>query len=227
MSDNIWQATAQDREDGTYLFDKRADAEAFAEAVTRTDDPFAAGVEDTTVNRGEEAGALIAAERGDRIEEAGMPSVAEDVREGIDLSRVLVRLAAIGEHHSEAAALLRAVATFANGEGGEILIGVGDDGAVIGWNPEKARDRITDIVSAIVKETPSFEVFVVRIEDTPIVVVRVTPSPPHLRPHQVRDRAMIRVNATTRAASPTELRQLIAPEMSGFETSFPTVSPLG
>jgi hypothetical protein len=108
MSDNIWQATAQDREDGTYLFDERADAEAFAEAVTRKDDPFAPGVEDTPVNRGEEAGALIAAERGDRIEEVGMPSVAEDVREGIDLSRVLVRLAAIGEHRSEAAALLRA-----------------------------------------------------------------------------------------------------------------------
>ena len=107
MSDNIWQVTAQDREDGTYLFDDYGDAEAFAEAVSRDDHPFATGVEDTWINRGEEAGALIAAERGDQIEDAGMPSVAEDVREGIDLSRVLVGLAAIGEHRSEAATLLR------------------------------------------------------------------------------------------------------------------------
>lgn len=118
------------------------------------------------------------------------------------------------------------VAAFANGDGGEILVGVGDDGTVIGWDPGKPRDRITDIVTALVKETPAFEVSTVRIDEKPIVVVRVAPSAPHLRPHQVRDRAMIRVNATTRAASPAELRNLIAADLGGSMNLFPPVSPL-
>ncbi len=107
MSNHIWQVTAPEREEGIYLFEDRENAEAFAGALTRDDEPFAVGVEDTPINRGEGAAALIAAERGDRIEEAGMPSVAEDVREGFNPSRVLLRLAAIGEHRSEAAALVR------------------------------------------------------------------------------------------------------------------------
>jgi hypothetical protein len=65
------------------------------------------GVEEVVVNGGEAARRLIAAARGDRIEEAGMPSITEQVREGAAPSRVLVRLAAIGEHESRAADLLR------------------------------------------------------------------------------------------------------------------------
>jgi hypothetical protein len=107
------------------------------------------------------------------------------------------------------------VAAFANGEGGEILIGVADDGTVVGWGDEKPLDRVTNIITDLVKETPAFEVREVEVEGKPIVLARVFASPPALRPHLVRDRAMIRVNATTRRASPAELRNLVVAEGLG------------
>lgn len=119
------------------------------------------------------------------------------------------------------------VAAFANGQGGEILIGIGDDGSVIGWGPEKPLDRVTDIITHLVKETPAFEVSEVMFEDRPIVVVRVHPSPPGNRPHLVRDRAMIRVNATTRRASPSELRNLLSADPGGDWTAYSSVLGLG
>jgi hypothetical protein len=125
------------------------------------------------------------------------------------------------------ASFAETVAAFANGDGGEILIGIGDDGTVIGWETEKPLDRITNIIAHLVKETPAFEVSRLRVEERPILVVRVAPSPPGLRPHLVRDRAMIRVNATTRRASPAELRGLLAPDPGGTWAQFPPVSGAG
>jgi predicted HTH transcriptional regulator len=95
------------------------------------------------------------------------------------------------------------------------LIGIGDDGSAIGWGPEKPLDRITDIITDLVKETPAFEVSEVGVEKRPVVVVRVHPSPTEHRPHLVRGRAMIRVNATTRRATPAELRRLLAADPGG------------
>jgi predicted HTH transcriptional regulator len=79
---------------------------------------------------------------------------------------------------------------------------------VVGWRTEKPRDLVTDIVASLVEETPDFEIHEVPIAGEPIVVVRVAPSPPAHRPHLVRGRAMIRVNATTRQANPSQLRNL-------------------
>lgn len=100
------------------------------------------------------------------------------------------------------------VAAFANGGGGTILIGIDDDGTVIGWGTQKPLDRVTDIVASLVEEIPVFEVYAVEIERRPVVIVRVASSPPDRRPHLVRGRAMIRVNATTRPANPAQLRNL-------------------
>jgi hypothetical protein len=106
MSDNVWLVTAPGRVDATYLFARAADADAFAAALTRPDDPFVTGAEDTPVNGVAAARRLIAAERGDRIEDAGMSAAAAGIREGIAPAQVLVQLAAIGEDESEAAALI-------------------------------------------------------------------------------------------------------------------------
>ena len=102
------------------------------------------------------------------------------------------------------------VAAFANGAGGAILVGIDDEGSVAGWGTEKPRDQITDIIANLVEEVPVFDVQKVRIADKPIVVVRVAASPPDRRPHLVRGRAMVRVNATTRPANPAHLRMLTA-----------------
>jgi Putative DNA-binding domain len=102
------------------------------------------------------------------------------------------------------------VAAFANGAGGAILIGIGDDGTVIGWDAEKPIDRVTDIIASLVQEKPLFDVHEVPAEGRPITVVRVASSPIEHRPHVVRDRVMVRLNATTRAANPAEVRSLTA-----------------
>lgn len=100
------------------------------------------------------------------------------------------------------------VAAFANGTGGAIVIGVDDEGEVVGWKIEKPVDQITNIVADLVAEMPTLDVDEVLIEEKPIVVVRVAPSPLHLRPHLVRGRVMIRALATTRPATPAQLREL-------------------
>lgn len=102
------------------------------------------------------------------------------------------------------------VAAFANGAGGAILIGIGDDGTVIGWDAEKPLDRVTDIIASLVQEKPFFDVHEVPVEGRPIVVVRVASSSLEHRPHVVRGRVMVRLNATTRQANPAEVRSLTA-----------------
>jgi hypothetical protein len=102
------------------------------------------------------------------------------------------------------------VAAFANGAGGVILVGVDDQGTAVGWRSRKPVDQITNIVADLVDEIPAIEVDEIVIDDKPIAVVRVPPSPAHRRPHLVRGRAMVRVNATTRAASAAQHRELTA-----------------
>jgi predicted HTH transcriptional regulator len=102
------------------------------------------------------------------------------------------------------------VAAFANGAGGAILIGIGDDGTVIGWDADKPLDRVTDIITSLVQEKPLFDVHEVPVEGRPIVVVRVASSPLEHRPYVVRGRVMVRLNATTRQANPAEVRSLTA-----------------
>jgi predicted HTH transcriptional regulator len=102
------------------------------------------------------------------------------------------------------------IAAFANGAGGVILIGVDDQGAAVGWRSRKPVDQITNIVADLVDEIPAIDVDEIVIDDKPIVVVRVLTSPAPRRPHLVRGRVMVRVNATTRAASAAQLRELAA-----------------
>lgn len=102
------------------------------------------------------------------------------------------------------------VAAFANGAGGAILIGVDDDGTVIGWDAEKPLDRVTEIIAALVEEKPLFDLHELRSDGRPVIVVRVASSPLGSRPHLVSGRAMVRLNATTRRANAAELRALTA-----------------
>ncbi len=106
--------------------------------------------------------------------------------------------------------LAETVAAFANGSGGVVLVGVDDNGAPIGYDATKASDQVTNIISHRVGEPPGFAVDEVRIEGKPLVVVRVAPSAPHQRPHQVNGRVMIRAMATTRPATPGQVRELMS-----------------
>jgi len=98
------------REDGIYVFADLSDAERFEAAVAAgrnlpDENESATYRRETPINVGEAAGRLVAAERGDVIEDIGWPSVAEDVREGVPLSTVRGR----------------ALATIDNDELGDVL----------------------------------------------------------------------------------------------------------
>jgi Putative DNA-binding domain len=107
------------------------------------------------------------------------------------------------------------VAAFANGAGGAILIGADDEGRPVGYDAAKAADQVANVIAGLVEEEPHFDVTEVEIGGRPIVVVRVAPSPPQRLPHQVRGRVMVRALATTRAATPGQLRRLIASDAAG------------
>jgi hypothetical protein len=101
------------REDGIYVFAERPDAERFAAAVDHDADDDAvvefhgAYVDEQALNAGAAAERLIAAERGDVLEDVFRPALAEDVREGLPPAVALRRLHEVGEGGSDAAGLLR------------------------------------------------------------------------------------------------------------------------
>jgi hypothetical protein len=101
------------------------------------------------------------------------------------------------------------VAAFANGNGGTVLVGVDDEGRAVGYTAPKARDQVANVLADLVEEPPTVEVLDVWINERPLVVVMVAPSPPHRKPHQVKGRVMLRALGTTRQATPAELRQLL------------------
>jgi hypothetical protein len=103
----------EEREDGIYVFAERSDAERFAAAVDHDagDDAVVefhrAFVDEQALNVGVAAERLIAAERGDALEDVFGPALAEDVREGLPLTAALIRLREIGEVDSTAGLLIR------------------------------------------------------------------------------------------------------------------------
>ncbi|MDQ6806774.1 MAG: ATP-binding protein [Actinomycetota bacterium] len=101
------------------------------------------------------------------------------------------------------------VAAFANGAGGTILVGVADDGTPVGYTATKGADQITNIIGNLVTDPPQLTIEQTEIDHKPILVVRIRPSPPHIRPHQVKGRVMVRTWGTTRAATPAQLRQML------------------
>lgn len=101
------------------------------------------------------------------------------------------------------------IVAFANGAGGVILIGVDDDGTVVGYDKPKAADQIVEVARNLVSGGVPLTVETVRYDRRPVQVVRVPAGPVGERPYAVGHRVMIRVGATSRAASPREIRRLV------------------
>lgn len=102
------------------------------------------------------------------------------------------------------------VAAFANGSGGTILVGVDDEANPVGYRSAKGSDQVANIISELVVEPPSFEVAETLADDQPVLAVIVAPSPTHSKPHQIKGRVMVRTWGTTRAATPSQVRRLLA-----------------
>jgi hypothetical protein len=102
------------------------------------------------------------------------------------------------------------VAAFANGSGGVVLVGVDDRGEIAGYGRAKAADQIIQIISTNVADPPAVDIQSIDVEGRPVWVVQVAPSPRTARPHTVRGRIPVRAHATTRYATPQEVREMTA-----------------
>ncbi len=100
------------------------------------------------------------------------------------------------------------VAAFANGSGGIILLGIGDDASIVGFDPRGLPDMVTNIVRSNVTEYIEVGVTKVAIDEKPVWVVRVPEG--GRPPYQVGGRTFIRAGATDRSALPGEVRGLTA-----------------
>jgi Putative DNA-binding domain len=99
------------------------------------------------------------------------------------------------------------VASFANGYGGVILVGVNDHAEVTGFAADNVKDRITNIVHSYVQDYVEVETTQIEYDKRPLYVVRIPrgSSPPY----QVAGKVFVRAGATDRVASPAEIRALI------------------
>ncbi|RTH96322.1 AAA family ATPase [Thermus scotoductus] len=100
---------------------------------------------------------------------------------------------------------LEDLAAFANTEGGRLLLGVRDDGEIVGTRADdRELQRIANLIAAHLGITPS--VRVVEMQGLPVVEIRVDPAP-GLVPY--KGRYLRRVGSTNRDFSPEELARHI------------------
>ena len=151
-------------------------------------------------------------------------------REGIfyepdDLNERLDRLRRGGESETvefkedfpKGDGIAKAVAAFANGRGGTLIIGIRDDGEVAGiGDAPRARDRLDDIVRNKVSRLPKYDPLIGTLDERTVIAMRVEPGDD--RPYGVTGnggiRYYIRRGATNRVAEPEELRAICQPRES-------------
>lgn len=110
---------------------------------------------------------------------------------------------------------LKSVAAFANGDGGVIVFGVDDEGAIAGLEDESVRktiDRLTNLVSDYVRPVPLFEVIATEQGDRRVLLLNVSPSPDTPYGIGTTDRDVVyylRRSATSYPASPAEVRAMV------------------
>ena len=112
----------------------------------------------------------------------------------------------------------RAVAAFANGGGGTIIIGIEDrTGEVAGVeDAATCRDHLVDFVRNKVRPSPKYELFTCTLQGRTVVAMRVEPGDD--RPYGVTGnggpRYFVRRGATNRVAEPEELRAIARPRQT-------------
>ena len=150
----------------------------------------------------------------------------EDIGERLDLMRLAGEDERVEFKRAvpEGDGIARAVAAFANGDGGTILVGIGDETAeVVGVaDPAACRDRLVDIVRNGVAPAPDYELVTCTMRERPVVAMRVEPGED--RPYGVRGtgglRYYVRRGATNRVAEPEEMRT-ICQARAGARPSLP------
>ncbi len=100
------------------------------------------------------------------------------------------------------------VASFANGQGGHIFLGIRDDATVAGFSDKKVPDTVTNIVRDNVVEFLEVGTRLVEIDGKPVWIVSV-PSGPD-KPYRCKGKVMVRAGGTDRLATTFEHHRLSA-----------------
>lgn len=100
------------------------------------------------------------------------------------------------------------VASFANGQGGYIFLGIRDDATIAGFSDKKVPDTVTNIVRANVVEFLEVGTTLVEIDGKPVWIVRV-PSGSD-KPYRCKGKVMVRAGGTDRLATTFEHHRLSA-----------------
>lgn len=108
--------------------------------------------------------------------------------------------------------IAREIVAFANSAGGTLLLGVGDDGEILGIdNHERTEEWIMNIARTAVTPAVSISYESILIEDKTIGIIIVPKGKD--KPYQTGDKYLIRVGSTNRLATQSELMRLF--QMSG------------
>ena len=150
----------------------------------------------------------------------------DDLNERIDLMRRNGENATVEfkEAIPKGDGIPRAVAAFANGNGGTILIGIEDrTGAIVGVaDAATCLDGLVDVIRSKVRPSPKFEPFTCTLQGRTVVAVRVEPGDD--RPYGVTGkggpRYYVRRGATNRGAESEEMRVIACPRQSDSQESF-------
>jgi len=111
--------------------------------------------------------------------------------------------------------LAKTAAAFANTKGGTIVIGVDDDGRVVGCETKGLGDTVTNVLRTQCDPPPSIETEVVQYQDKSLLLVKVIQSKD--RVHIVKDHGpWIRANATNRVPTADELARVFSRHTGGL-----------
>ncbi len=121
---------------------------------------------------------------------------------------------------ADAATLGKVVSAFANTNGGWLLLGVDDDGSLVGWRPKgraHPRDWLRDVLDNVLDPVPHFEAGLFEVEGTPLGVVRVPRS--SLKPHFIDGTGEVfaRRNGQTRRLTGSEVREMMVRACGGID----------
>ena len=110
----------------------------------------------------------------------------------------------ITQHHE----IVKDLAAFANTDGGYLLVGVRDDGKVVGFNSnDHLEQRIINLCRDISAPPLNPSLYRVNVGEKQVLVIKIDRGNNHL--HLVRGKVYIRVHNEVRVASGTEITDIV------------------